>query len=195
MSSAYRKSGLALVLLAAACSGAPASYPDSKGVSAAQKAWCDMLAKIHKEPGTWSREGECKGAFPTASAAYLKGMAKCYFDKVQSEGDNAPDNTTVVDECNTGTLATMLGDESVGAEVIDARCKRMERCEKVAPAECKTAIDKLESGTRAEFTTKYNGAALHDVAECLSSASCTDDEDSARNACYKPVAEKLLWFP
>jgi hypothetical protein len=83
----------------------------------------------------------------------------------------------------------------VGAEAIDARCKRMERCEKVAPADCKMAIEKLESGTRAEITTKFNRAALHDVADCLGSASCTDDEDAARAACYKPVAEKLLWFP
>lgn len=196
MSSAYRKSGVMIVLLAAACSSTgPASYPDKKSVVAAQSAWCDMLAKISKEGDSWPRAGECKGAFPTASAPYLKGMAKCYFEKVQSEGENAPDNTTLVDECNTGTLATMLGDEAAGAEVIDARCKRMERCEKVAPAECKLAIEKLESGTRAELTMKYNSAALHEVAECLGSASCTDDEDAARGSCYKPAAEKLLWFP
>lgn len=185
----------AAALLAAACSGGPASYPDKNSVATAQAEWCDMLAKIRKEPGEWSRLGECKGFFPTASAPYIKGMSKCFFDRVQRDGDSAPDNTTVVDECNTEAVAYMLGDESSGAEAVDARCKRMERCEKVAPAECKTAIEKLESGTRAEITTKYNRASLHEVAECLSSASCTDDEDSARAACYKPAADKLLWFP
>ena len=185
----------ALALFAAACSGGPASYPDKNSVATAQAEWCDMLAKIRKEPGEWSRLAECKGFFPTASAPYIKGMSKCFFERVQRDGDSAPDNTTVVDECNTEAVAYMLGDESSGGEAVDARCKRMERCEKVAPAECKTAIEKLESGTRAEITTKYNRAALHEVAECLSSASCTDDEDSARAACYKPAADKLLWFP
>lgn len=186
---------IAAILGSACTSGLGASYPDQSSVAQAQTAWCDMLNKIRKEPGDWSRYGECKGAYPTASAPYLKGMTECFFERVQAEGDNAPDNTTIVDECNGKAVAFMHGDESSGAEAIDARCKRMERCEKVAPAECKQAIEKLESGTRAEITTKFNRAALHEVADCLASASCTDDEDSARGACYKPVAEKLLWFP
>jgi len=181
--------------LAACSGGGPANYPDQKGVTTAQAEWCDTLAKVRKEPGPWGRLGECKGAFPTASAAYLKGMAKCFFERVQRDGDDAPDNSTVVDECNNEAVAYMVGDEGAGAEVIAARCKRMERCEKVVVAECKTAIEKLESATRAELTTKYNAAALHEVADCLGSASCTDDEDSARAACYKPVSGKLLWFP
>lgn len=183
-------------VLAAACSGGgPASYPDRNGVVAAQAEWCDMLGKIRKEEGAWPRLGECKAAFPTASAPYLKGMTKCFFERVQREGDAAPDNTLIVEECNNEAVAYMQGDEAAGAEAIESRCKRMERCEKVAVPECKMAIEKLESATRAEITTKYNAAALHEVAECLSSASCTDDEDSARAACYKPVADRLLWFP
>ena len=186
----------ASAILGAACTGGPgASYPDRNGVVAAQAGWCDMLQKLRKEPGDWSRLAECKAAYPAASDPYLKGMTECFFERVQQEGDNAPDNTTIVDECNSKAVAFMTGDESVGAEVIEARCKRMERCEKVAVAECKAAIEKLESGTRAEITTKFNGAALHEVADCLGSASCTDDEDSARGACYKPASEKLLWFP
>jgi hypothetical protein len=192
----FLAASLAAAILGAACTGGPgASYPDQRGVVAAQASWCDMLQKLRKEPGEWSRLGECKAVYPTASAPYLKGMAECFFERVQAEGENAPDNTTIVDECNAKAVAFMTGDESAGAEAIDARCKRMERCEKVAPAECKTAIDKLESGTRAEITTKFNRAALHEVADCLASASCTDDEDAARGACYKPAAEKLLWFP
>lgn len=182
-------------VMAACAGGAGANYPDRNSVVAAQAGWCDMLAKLRKEPGQWGRLGECKGAYPSASAPYLKGMTECFFERVQSEGENAPDNTTIVDECNAKAVAFMHGDEKMGAELIDARCKRMERCEKVAVLECKTAIEKLESGTRAEITTKYNGAALHDVASCLMSADCTDDEDSARGACYKPANEKLLWFP
>jgi hypothetical protein len=186
----------AFAILGAACTGGPgASYPDNNGVVAAQAVWCDMLAKLRKEPGEWSRFAECKAVFPTASAPYLKGMTECFFERVQADGDNAPDNSTIVDECNSKAVAFMQGDESAGAEAIEARCKRMERCEKVAPPECKMALEKLESGVRAEFTTKYNRAALHEVADCLSSASCTDNEDAARDACYKPAVEKLLWFP
>lgn len=183
-------------LTASACSsGARANYPDTKGVVAAQAAWCDTLAKIRKEPGEWGRLGECKAFYPTASAPYLKGMAKCFFDRVQRDGDSAPDNTVIVEECNAEAVAYMTGDEGAGAELIEARCQRMHRCEKVEVPECKTAIERLDSGTRAEITTKYNAAALHDAADCLGSASCTDDEDSARAACYKSAAEKLLWFP
>ena len=186
---------LVSALGAAACSGGPANFPDKNGVVAAEASWCDTLAKMRKEPGEWGRLADCKAAYPTASGPFLKGMAKCFFERVQRDGENAPDNTIIVEECNAEAVAFMTGDEAAGAEVIDARCKRMERCEKVAVPECKTAIEKLESGTRAEITTKYNGAALHDVADCLGSASCTDDEDSARAACYKSAAEKLLWFP
>ncbi|MFO0589724.1 MAG: hypothetical protein U0441_19450 [Polyangiaceae bacterium] len=185
----------AAALFVAACSGAPAKYPDGGGVTAAQAGWCDMLAKIRKEPGEWGRLGECKAAFPTASAPYLKGMTKCFFERVQRDGDNAPDNSTIVDECSAEAVAFMTADEASGDELIEERCKRMERCEKVAIPECKAAITKLDAGTRAEITTKYNRAALHDIADCLSSASCTDDEDSARAACYKPAGEKMLWFP
>lgn len=186
----------ASALALAACSGgAPASYPDAKNVAAAQAAWCDTLAKMRKEPGEWGRLAECKAASPTASGPYLKGMAKCFFERVQRDGDSAPDNTIIVEECNGEAVAFMTGDESSGGELIEARCQRMERCEKVSPAECKAAIERLDGGTRAEITTKYNRAALHEVAECLASASCTDDEDSARAACYKPAADKLLWFP
>ncbi len=188
--------GLGCALVGAACSGGGgANYPDKSGVVKAQSEWCEMLQKIRKDPGEWSRLGECKGAFPTASAPYIKGMAKCFFERVQRDGDSAPDNSTIVDECNTEAVAYMVGDEGSGAELVDARCQRMERCEKVAPAECKTAIEKLESATRAEITTKFNRAALHEISDCLSSASCTDDEDAARAACYKSANEKLLWFP
>lgn len=186
---------LALVAAAACSSTGSANYPDRKGVVAAQGAWCDMLDKLHKEPGAWTHAAECKAAFPTASGPFLKGMAKCFFDRVQRDGDSAPDNSQIVEECDAEAVAFMVGDESSGAELVEARCKRMERCEKVNVAECKSAIDKLDAGTRAQITTKYNGSALHQVAECLGSASCTDDEDAARSACYKPVSDKLLWFP
>ncbi len=71
----------------------------------------------------------------------------------------------------------------------------MLRCEKVAVPECEAAIAKLEAATRVLISTRFNGAALHQVAECLASSSCSANEDEPREACYKPVAEKLLWFP
>jgi hypothetical protein len=71
----------------------------------------------------------------------------------------------------------------------------MHKCEKVEVAECKAGVDKLETAQKALLTSIYNAPALHEIADCLGSSSCTEDEEKARDACYKPLAEKLLWFP
>jgi hypothetical protein len=184
---------LVIALFVASCGGAAAAFPDGAGVTKAQGDWCASLAKLAGAAGTWEHLGACKAAFPTASAAYLAGMTKCYAEKKAAE--NAPDNSHIVQDCTDHVTINMTFDEAAGRDVLKARCDRAERCEKVPAADCKAGIDKLENAQRVLFTNVYNRAALQAVAECLSSASCAENEEAARDACYKPSADKLLWFP
>jgi hypothetical protein len=192
--------GLALLAAAlpislAACGGGGAGYPDSNDVTSAQAAWCAALAKVDGAGDKWSSMSACKAAYPTASAAFLRGLTKCYVARRAAAGDTAPDNTQILADCTDDVTVNMPSDTSAGQEALAARCARMERCEKVAVPECKAAINKLEAATRVLISTRFNGAALHQVADCLASASCAANEDEPREACYKPVTEKLLWFP
>jgi hypothetical protein len=184
----------ALPLAGAACSSG-ASYPDGGDVTAAQAAWCTALGKINGAGDKWDAMSACKSAYPTASAAFLRGITKCYVARREAAGDTVPDNTQIVADCTDDVTVNMPSDTSPGREALAARCDRMQRCEKVAVPECEAAITKLEAATRVLITTRFNGAALHQVAECLASASCAANEDEPREACYKPVSEKLLWFP
>ena len=192
--------GLALVaatlpIAITACGGGGAGYPDSNDVTAAQSAWCAALAKVDGAGDKWSSMSACKAAYPTASAAFLRGLTKCYVVRRQSAGDTAPDNTQILADCTDDVTVNMPSDTSAGREALAARCVRMERCEKVAIPECMAAIDKLEAATRILISTRFNGAALHQVSECLASKSCAANEDEPREACFKPATEKLLWFP
>jgi hypothetical protein len=164
-------------------------------VEAAQASWCQALAKMHGSGAGWEKMGACKGASPAASAGYLKSMAKCFPDRKAMLGDKAPDDSKLISECNDEVTVKITIDDAAAAEAIDARCERASRCEKVAVPECVAAVKKLESAQRALLYGIYNGAALHEIASCLKSSSCGADEDAAREACYKPFADKLLWFP
>lgn len=186
--------GAALPLLGA-CGSPGASYPDGSQVTAAQASWCQGLAKLSGNPTGWEHMNACKGAFPTASAAFLKNMTKCFVTRHEAAGDNAVDNSQIVSDCTDEATVNMPNDEAGGRELIAARCARAERCEKVKAADCKAGIDKLEGAQRALITTRFNAAGQHDIASCLSSKSCSDNEEEAQDACYKPVSEKLLWFP
>src|SRR5262249_43559715 len=97
--------------------------------------------------------------------------------------------------CNEEVAIAMTADESQYKELIDAYCKRAERCEKASPGDCRQGISHLETAQRVQLTSKYNGAALHKIADCLESASCSDNEDQARNKCYDSQAQSLTWFP
>lgn len=185
----------ALPIYLAACGGGGAGYPDRNDVTAAQSAWCTALGKLEGSGDKWSSMSTCKSAYPTASAAFLRGLTKCYVARREAAGDAAPDNTQILADCTDDVTVNMPSDTSAGQEALAARCDRMLRCEKVAVPECKAAIDKLEAATRVLISTRFNGAALHQVAECLASSSCSANEDEPREACYKPVSEKLLWFP
>lgn len=183
---------LVFVAVAIAACG-PASYPDRGAVEGAQNAWCDALAKMNG--GKWEHVAACKAAYPTASAVYLKGMAKCVPAHKESYGDKAVDIGHLIAECRDEVTVKMSVEDAAFAEAIDARCERASRCEKVAIPECVAAVKKLESSQRAIFYGIYNGAALHNVSDCLKSSSCGADEDAARGTCYKPVEDKLLWLP
>lgn len=183
----------ALVIALAACT--PASYADHGAVEGAQKSWCDALAKASGAAGSWEHLGACKAAYPTASAPYLRGMAKCFPAHKESYGDKPLDTGHLVAECNDEVTTKMSVDDAAFLEAIDARCERANRCEKVPIPDCVAAVKKLESSQRALLYGIYNGSALHTVASCLKSSSCDADEDAARAACYKQVEGKLLWFP
>lgn len=184
-----------LPLAAAACGGGGAGYPDGGDVTAAQTAWCQALGKLDGAGDAWGSMSACKAAYPTASAAFLRGITKCYVARREAAADTAPDNTQIVADCTDDVTVNMPSDTTPGREALAARCDRMQRCEKVAVPECEAAIAKLEAATRVLITTRFNGAALHKIADCLASASCAANEDEPREACYKPAAEKLLWFP
>ena len=190
-----RDARLLLLPVLAACGGAGASYPDRSDVNAAQAAWCDSLAKLNGAPGAWEHLAACKAAYPSSSGQYLRGMTTCFTKRREAGGDKGPDQSQTVAECHEEVTVNMRADDAAGREAVEARCARMERCEKVAVADCKAGFAKLESAQRAALTSAYNRGALHTIAECLESESCTADEDAAREACYKKVGDKLLWFP
>ena len=179
---------------AAACGG-PASYPDGNAVVAAQAGWCNALAKLSGAGDGWESMAACKAALPASSAGYLRAMTKCFPDRRRAAGDSGPDNWAVAGECRDEVLVRMRIDESTAKEYLDAHCDRAARCEKVSGPDCVAALQKLEGAQRAQIYGVYNGAALHTIASCIRSTSCGTDEDAARDQCYKPLADKLLWFP
>jgi len=179
-------------LVAAVTACGPANYPDRGAVESAQGAWCDALAKMNG--GAWDHLGACKAAYPTASAPYLRGMSKCLPAHKESYGDKPIDIGHLVTECREEVTVKMKVEDASFTEAIDARCERASRCEKVAVADCAAAVKRLETSQRALFYGIYNGGALHTLAGCLG-GSCGTDEDAAREACYKQIGDKVLWFP
>lgn len=178
-----------------ACSGRPTSFPDRDGVVAAQSDWCAALAKLQRAGSSWEHLASCKAAYPTSSPEYLRGMTKCFTRRMEVAGDDAPDRSLVITECNEEVAAALKADDPAVKPVIDARCSRMNRCENIAVATCKSGFSKLEAAQRVMFTSAFNALGRYEITDCLESASCTDDEDAGREACYKPVAQELLWFP
>lgn len=191
--------GFAAVFVAgaiAACGGPPAGYPDTTGVVSAQEAWCKSMAKVQGAGDSWDHMSSCKSFYPTASAAFLKLMAKCYADRVEAAGSNAMDSGQIGAECGDEVVVKMTPDDAAAEELIAARCGWQVRCVKADAAECKANFAKLEVSQRVMMTTKYNRAAMHKVASCLSSASCSaESEEAVFNDCYKPVEDELFWSP
>jgi hypothetical protein len=179
--------------LVACGGGLPAAFPGRADIAKAEVGWCDMLVKT-KLAGAESMT-DCKAAIPTASAGFLKGMTKCFKTRMESFGDSAPDKGLLFAECKEETYFNLPADDAGTKNVIEARCERMLKCEKVPVDECKASVGKLEQAQRVVFTNTYNTAALEQIADCLSSTSCSSNEDTAREHCYAPWTEKLVWFP
>jgi len=183
----------ALVFALAAC--APAAVADRSAVEAAQSAWCDALAKMSGASGSWEQMAACKAAYPTGSAAYLRGMTKCFPARKAAYGDKPTDSGHLEAECKEEVMFKLNVDDSAYQEALDAHCERALRCEKTPITDCVAGVKKLESSQRALAYGIYNGTALHAVAGCLRDSACGADEDAAQQSCYKPVEGKLLWFP
>ncbi len=194
----YAAALLLTALLPLAACGGNANYPDRPDITQAQAGWCDALAQSEGSGPSWDSMNDCRGASPAASPAYIRGMTKCFFERVEEAkqaGDPAAaDRALLLSECNEKVLVDLPVSSPGADEVIDARCNRAVRCEKVEFTECKAAMKRLETAQQAMFTTRYNGKALHDIADCLG-GGCGDNEEAAQAECYKSAEDKLLWFP
>lgn len=185
-----------VALVASACAGPPpAATPDTDAVVRAQAQWCSMLARVAGNETGWSDLDTCKAARPAGSAAFIKLAAKCYEERTQTYGENAPDTRLLADECKDEVVFKLPDDGGKSRFVLDARCERMTRCEKVPMDECKGALDRLEPSQLSVFTTMFNLTALNEIKACLDSEDCTTDEDAVRTKCYEEPSQKLLWFP
>jgi len=178
-----------------ACSERPTSFPDRDGVIAAQAEWCAALAKLQRAGASWEHLNACKAAYPTASPTYLRAMTSCFSRRMEAATESSPDRSQIILECNDEVAVKINPDEPEAAPVIESRCARMARCERVPVHACKSAFGKLESAQRAMFTTIYNATGRYEIIDCLENASCTDNEEAGRQACYKPTSDALLWFP
>jgi hypothetical protein len=187
--------GAVILAAAVACGCGPTSFPDTDAVAAAQGAWCQALAKANGAGAGWEHLGACKGATPTGSASYLRGMTTCFPAHKEAKGENRGDVGLLVAECRDEVLIKMTIDEAVAAEAVAARCERAGRCEKTEMAECLASAKKVDPTQRATLYGIYNGKALHQISDCLKSSSCREDEYAAQQACYKSVEDKLVWLP
>ena len=153
------------------------------------------LAKVQRAGSSWEHLAKCKAAYPTSSAEYLRGMTKCFSRRMEVTGDETPERSQVITECNEEIGATLNAEDPAAKALVDARCSRMNRCENVAQATCKSTFAHLETTQRMMLSGVFNALGRFEISDCLESASCTDDEEAGREACYKPVAQELLWFP
>lgn len=180
-----------------ACAGA--NYPDRPDVAKAQEGWCQALAKSAGSDSSWDRMSDCKKASMAASPGYIASMTKCYshaYEEAKNANDpSADDRSLLMANCRDNVLIELPASSPGMDELVDEKCKRAVRCEKNVTFEnCKKTMLTLEPAQLAMFTTAYNGAALHEVARCLT-GGCEDNEEEALNKCYEDVNERLLWTP
>jgi hypothetical protein len=183
-------------LLVGACKTAPVNYPDDDKVAAAEKSWCAALAKYEApEQQSWRHTAACNAGAPTGSAPFVAQMAECYRKHHQEHGENAQDLGGLVSNCADEILGRAEASDVSASEAVQARCARMERCEKVAKAECLAAFDKLDPMQKAGLTSMYSLRGQHEIAECLANTDCSNDEDSVRTKCYQETQRRRVWMP
>jgi hypothetical protein len=181
-----------------ACGSRGASFPDGDKVEAAQKAWCTMLGELltaDKDADAWDDRSDCEGNYPTASAEFLALMTECFRTQAERKSGSSIDPEQIVADCTEQALVGMGMADAEKLRIVQARCERMKRCEDIGMEECLEGFEGLDPSERSRFTTMYNWGAQDDIASCLSSSGCTDDEDAARTACYQDAWEERVWLP
>lgn len=174
----------------------PASHPDAERVTAAQAKWCAMLAEADGVAlDAWRYRKECLAATPSGSAAYVERLAGCYGRALADYGDDAPDSAAIIDACTTEIMAGADPGDVTESELFQARCARLERCSEVSPTICASAWEQVDPAARAMLTSMYNLGAQAEIAACLRDTACTDDEDAAERACYRPLRDRRAWLP
>src|SRR4051812_11941281 len=106
----------------AGCGGAavPSSFAGKPDVVAAEAGWCDALGKLARSRDKWGRMAECKALVPAASAAYIKGMSKCFPTRMETYGKDAPDSHQIVTDCNDEVLVAIRDVEAPGGDAVIA---------------------------------------------------------------------------
>lgn len=187
------KRAVCLVVLFA-CKAQPTSFPDAPKVEDAQTKWCAVMEK-HAKDDLYAYNAKCLTAAPTSSAAFLARMADCVDGHLEGLGDQAPDFGALIQNCTEEVLYSSDPGDVSNSPAIKARCQRMERCEKVEPSECLSAIGSLDGAQRSSLSAMYNLHAQAKIGDCLRESDCTKDEDSARDACFAPQRAKRVWMP
>ncbi|MCC6523911.1 MAG: hypothetical protein IT373_14730 [Polyangiaceae bacterium] len=192
------------VLALGACPSRPAVYPDDDAVALAQKEWCRMLGRmeleresrpVHEVSGGWRHQAACEAARPSASADFLARVTPCYERHLREGGDAALDGQAILADCAEQILVVADPGDTSGLDLVQARCERAERCEKVPLADCLRTFAALSGGQRAGLTTMYSLAAQSEIAACLRDGACAKKgEDAARDACYAPARKRRVWF-
>lgn len=188
---------LVIASLALSCTPpAPAQHPDHDKVAKAQKSWCAMLAKVDGDAlKAWRHRDACLDAYPTASAAFLERLGRCYAGALEKYGEGAPDSGAIIDECSREVLGGADPGDVTRTELYQARCARQERCLKVSRDVCDGAWGRLDGMTQAMLTAKYNLRGQADIAACLDDESCEEDDAEVESACYDAAHAKLVWLP
>jgi hypothetical protein len=178
------------------CAPKKVAYPDATPLAAAEKTWCDALAKYEApQDQSWRHTAACTAATPTGSAPFVAQVADCYRKHHEEQGENAIDLGGVAARCADVVLGAA---EPVGfeqAEPIRERCARMERCSKVPKEQCMASLEHLDPMQKVGLTSAYNLAAQHTIAECLATVDCSADEDAAVAGCYETAAKQRVWLP
>jgi hypothetical protein len=187
----YRRSLLALAAFAMSCGpSAAASHPDDDQVTAAQKKWCAALAAVGGDD--FRHSSECAAGRPSASAPFLAGMAECYQRRHEDLGDSAPDSGALVSDCTETVLAGAEPGDVSKSPVVQARCRRGERCEKLSYRNCVASFNQLDGMQRAVFTSLYNLRAQAEIAACIEAAECGVE---AEDPCIAEAYDRRVWLP
>jgi hypothetical protein len=188
-------SRVSLVFIAACgatATSAPSAFPDHDKVVAAQKEWCGTLAKLHG--AKWSHDAACQAAYPSGSAPFIALLNKCYVEQVEI-GEHTPGTEALRRACTDMVLERSEPGDTSDADVIRARCERMQRCQEMPMKRCKSSFARLSSTQRSGLTAMYNLRAQVLIADCLDNTPCGTTEDRVHSRCYDEQFSLRAWIP